>query len=387
MKRWLASIHRTIDVTSKDSEMHKIFLTCIFIVLAGCDLDATRSGSSAVIYSDIRPDEYVVFFRTAAWLDKVNQEWHVPIHGWVYEYDDSAARKALFSAILKNEYDLAPDDLTRANFTRRFNLIIADNERGKRIVVDIAGRTYAMPASAENGQFETTLIIPAADIDRNAVGNVIRYSAVTAESEVRAFAGETLLLDSNGLSIISDIDDTVKISNVNDRRSLLENTFLLDFSAVPGMSKLYNEWSAKGASLHFVSSSPWQLYSPLQEFLDENQFAWSTLSLKSIRFRDETLLNLFKKGTETKPAAIEKILDAYSDRKFVLVGDSGEHDPEVYAALMRKFPKQILMVYIRNVTQESEDSERFSTVFENIRKSRWQLFDDPTAVTGLALPE
>ena len=367
--------------------MHKIFLTCISIALVGCDFDATRSDSSAEIYSDIRPDEFVVFFRTDAWLDKANQEWHVPIHGWIYENDDSAARKALFSAVLKNEYELAPDDLTRANFTRRFNLIIADNERGKRIVVDIAGRTYVMPASAENGQFETTLIIPAADIDRNADGNVIRYSAVTSGSEVRPFAGETLLLDSTGLSIISDIDDTVKISNVNDRRSLLENTFLLDFSAVPGMSQLYNEWSAKGASLHFVSSSPWQLYSPLQEFLDESRFPWSTLSLKSIRFRDETLLDLFKKGTETKPAAIEKLLDAYSDRKFVLVGDSGEHDPEVYAALMRKFPRQILMVYIRNVTQESEDNERFSTVFENIRKSRWQLFDDPSALTALALAE
>ena len=78
----------------KDSEMHKIFVTCIFIVLAGCDFDSTRSGSSAVIYSDIRPDECVVFFRTAARLDKANQEWHVPIHGTV---ENSAFRAALLS--------------------------------------------------------------------------------------------------------------------------------------------------------------------------------------------------------------------------------------------------------------------------------------------------
>jgi hypothetical protein len=353
-------------------------------MLAGCDLDTTHSGSSEITYSDIKPDEFIVFFRTAAWLDKVDQEWHVPIHGWVYEYEDSDARKALFAIILKKEYDLVPDERTEANFTRRFNLLIADNERGKQIVVRVAGRNYVMPPSAENGQFETTLLIPTADIDRFAEGAVIKYAAVTGESDIRKFPGETLLVGPTGLSVISDIDDTVKISNVNDRRSLIENTFLLDFRAAPDMPELYNKWSGPNVSFHFVSSSPWQLYSPLEEFIDRNNFPQSTFSLKSVRFRDETLLNLFKKGTETKPAAIKKILSTYANRKFVLVGDSGEHDPEVYAPLMRKFPEQILMIYIRNVTQESAGNERFNSVFENIPEDRWHLFKDPLT---LALPE
>ena len=364
--------------------MHKILLSCIFITLAGCDFDATHSDSSEITYSDIKPDEYVVFFRTSARLDKINREWHVPIHGWVYEYEDSAARKALFATILKNEFDLVPDEQTEANFTRRFNLLIADNERGKHIVVDVAGRNYVMPPSADNGQFETTLVIPMADIDKFAEGTVIKYTAVTRESEIRTFSGETLLVSPTGLSVISDIDDTVKITNVVDRKSLVENTFLLDFSAAPGMSQLYNKWSRPDVSFHFVSSSPWQLYSPLEEFLDRNKFPRASFSLKSVRFRDETLLDLFKKGTETKPVAIEKILSAYADRNFVLVGDSGEHDPEVYAPLMRKFPEQILMIYIRNVTQESAGNERFKSVFKNIPKDRWHLFKDPLT---LALPE
>ena len=100
-----------------------------------------------------------------------------------------------------------------------------------------------------------------------------------------------------------------------------------------------------------------------------------------VRFRDETLVDLFKKGTETKPAAIEKILDRYPDREFVLVGDSGEQDPEVYAYLLRNRPDQILKIYIRNVTQESADNERFATVFEDIDSDRWQLFDDPKTLT------
>ena len=181
--------------------------------------------------------------------------------------------------------------------------------------------------------------------------------------------------------MISDIDDTVKISNVTDRKSLLEHTFLLDFVAAPGMAELYRNWAADDVGFHFVSSSPWHLYEPLSEFLDSSGFPAATFSLKSVRFRDETLFDLFKKGTETKPAAIRKILDRYPGRKFVLVGDSGEQDPEVYAALLRERPEQILRVYIRNVTQESADNERFGEVFESIDPDRWQLFTDPQTLS------
>ena len=130
-----------------------------------------------------------------------------------------------------------------------------------------------------------------------------------------------------------------------------------------------------------MSSSPWQLYPPLVEFLADQQFPAATLSLKSVRFRDETLLDLFKKGTETKPVAIEAILSSFPQRQFVLVGDSGEQDPEVYAALAKKHEEQIAKVFIRNVTGESAGNARFTDLFADLDDSRWQLFDDPADVT------
>ena len=332
-------------------------------------------------HSELADDESLQFFRTGAWLDEANQEWHVPIHGWIYEPQDSTVRKKLFRTVLKKRYDLDPSAQTEANFTRRLNLMIADNERGKRIVVTVAGRDYALPDSGPNGHFATTLKIPAADVGKHADDGVLRYSAVTRDGDTRSFSGEVLLVEPTGLSIISDIDDTVKISDVSDRRSLLENTFLLDFRAVPGMAPLYREWSETGVSVHFVSSSPWQLYAPLEEWLDASGFPRSPMTLKSVRFRDETLFNLFKDGTETKPEAIEPILRRYSGRKFVLVGDSGEQDPEVYSALMRKYPDQVLGVYIRNVTGESARGARLASVFEGIDPDRWRLFEDPRTLT------
>jgi phosphatidate phosphatase APP1 len=79
---------------------------------------------------------------------------------------------------------------------------------------------------------------------------------------------------------------------------------------------------------------------------------------------------------------IEAILDRFPERKFILVGDSGEHDPEVYAALLRQRPEQILKIYIRNVTREDEGNERFRAVFEGIGSDRWQLFEDPKALSS-----
>jgi phosphatidate phosphatase APP1 len=357
---------------------------CALVLLGGCETGERYIDEPEAVLSDIQQDEHVVFFHTSGWLDEARQEWHLPVHGWVYEPEDSTSRKALFAEILDDQFELAPTDETEANFTRRVNLLIADNERDKTIVISLAGRSYVLPASSENGHFMTTLVLPVDEAEKFEVNGLIGYLAVAAESDTRTFTGEIRLVDPAGLSIISDIDDTVKITGVTERKRLLEHTFLLDFTAAPGMAKLYDEWSGDDVSFHFVSSSPWQLYSPLREFLDASGFPWATFNLKAFRFRDETLLNLFKKGTETKPVEIEAILATYPGRKFVLVGDSGEQDPEVYAQLLRKHPHQILQVLIRNVTDETADNERFSTVFESIEPDRWVLFDDPQS---LALPD
>ena len=350
-----------------------LMLVTTLLGAAGCS-PATEANT---VTSDIKADETVVFFRSAGWQESADGEWHLPIHGWIYEPQDSTVRLTALRQILKSKFELPVEAAHEDNFSRRANLLIADNERGKRIVINIAGRQHVLPASAENGQFSDTVVVSASDAARYAKGGFLSYTAVTRSGEARTFAGEVRLVPAEGLSVISDIDDTVKISNVTDRKRLMEQTFLRDFVAAPGMAERYQTWSAQDVSYHYVSSSPWQLYSPLQEFLDEAGFPWATFSLKTVRFRDSTLFDLFKKGTETKPLAIEAILDRYPHRRFVLVGDSGEQDPEVYADILRKRPAQVLGVCIRNVTGESPDGKRFSDVFEGLDRSRWQLFEDP----------
>jgi phosphatidate phosphatase APP1 len=156
------------------------------------------------------------------------------------------------------------------------------------------------------------------------------------------------------------------------------------------MASLYQNWSRRSVSIHFVSSTPWQLYTDLSEFAENSGFPWASFSLKSVRFRDETLFNLFKKGTETKPLQIEPILRAYPNRRFILIGDSGEEDPEVYAGIFKKYPSQIIRVYIRSVNNYIQDQKRMQALYSGLMQEgsvdspSWTLFTHPGE---LALPE
>ncbi len=354
------------------------FIVAIAAVLVMYFVYRSFSGD-APMRTEIKPDEHLVFFGTAGWYEEASQSWHLPVHGWIYEPQNSRARKAAFAKVLQKKFDLTTDAASEANFDRRLNLIIADNERGKRIVIESGGREESLPPSANNGHIETVLRFSEAELAPHIRDNMLSYSAINSDG--RSFDGRIELVGPLGYSIISDIDDTIKVSGVTDRRKLLENTFLKDFEAVPGMADVYRDWLGDEGSLHFVSSSPWQLYEPLNELIEQSGFPPATLNLKSVRFRDETLFDLFKKGTETKPAVIRSILDRYPRRHFLLVGDSGEQDPEVYAALLRERPEQIKKVYIRNVTDSDAGDDRFGELFDGIDPASWQLFTDPGAMS------
>lgn len=334
-------------------------------------------GVARADVSNLKTDETLVFFRTAAWQDEHKPVWHIPIHGWVYEPEDSLFRKAAIARVLRQKYDLQTDAATQTNFDQRVNLLIADNERNKKIVIRLADKNYKLAASRENGHFQDVITLPLATVEKFRDNNRIHFNAVTRSRDHRSFPGEVMLVAPQGISVISDIDDTVKISEVTDRRSLLQNTFYRDFAAVTDMPKLYQSWSEQGKTLHFVSSSPWQLYPPLLAFTEKQGFPWATFSLKKVRFRDSTFFNLFKKGTETKPEQIEPILQRYPKRRFILVGDSGEQDPEVYAGIAKKYPAQIAKIFIRNIGNESSTKERFQQAFSGLQHELWQVFSEP----------
>ena len=101
--------------------------------------------------------------------------------------------------------------------------------------------------------------------------------------DTRRFTGRVQLVEPQGRSVISDIDDTIKITGVGDPQAMLANTFLRPLRPVPGMATLYRQWADRGAVFHYVSASPWQLYAPLADFLAAEQFPAGTPAGPGVR--------------------------------------------------------------------------------------------------------
>ncbi|MBC7957833.1 MAG: DUF2183 domain-containing protein [Cytophagales bacterium] len=158
----------------------------------------------------------------------------------------------------------------------------------------------------------------------------------------------------NTLGLISDIDDTVLVSEVNDTTRLLRNSLTLPPEtrrAVPGMAALYQAWAQKSANpaampVFYVSASPRQLSDGVRRFLLRNGFPRGVLLLKQVsRESTDPLLD----QQAYKVQRISAILKAFPGVRFVLLGDDGERDPESYAQLQAQFPNQVAGVWIRRV--------------------------------------
>ena len=184
------------------------------------------------------------------------------------------------------------------------------------------------------------------------------------------------LLGEQGLSVISDIDDTIKITHVHDRAALLRQTFFRDFEAVPGMADLYGRWQAAGAAFDYVSRSPWQLFTPLAEFVSEHGFPAGTFHMRNFRWKNASTMESDKDGSK-KLAVIAEIFANLPQRQFICVGDSGEHDPEVYGELARRHPGQVKAIFIRCVNGAERRSERLARAFDGLPDSMWQGFEEP----------
>lgn len=156
------------------------------------------------------------------------------------------------------------------------------------------------------------------------------------------------LVEPTGLSIISDIDDTIKDTRIlSGARAVLSKTFFEAPEDVSGMSDAYMSWYLQGASFHYVSNSPFQLMPMLDKFLRDANFPPGSMHLRD----DSKLLSrLVETPGQAKRDAIIRILEDFPQRKFILVGDSGELDLEIYTRLATEFPDQILKIYIRDVT-------------------------------------
>jgi len=351
--------------------------------IAGCNEGRGGKSSATVSRSNIKSEDQIVFFPSYGYFDAKTKTWTFDVHGHVFEPEDSSRRRRALISVVRKAADIEEDSDSAALLARRTQPFLVDNERGKKIAIRIGDNTYAVGRSLANGHFSTTLSLSAAEAKKllkDNAGAAIGYQAELRSDDTRPFAGRVHLIAPEGLSIISDIDDTIKISNVTDKKEMLKNTFAREFQVVEGMAAIYRTAADKGTVLHYVSGSPWQLYEPLSQFLSTSGFPQGSYHLKQFRLKDSTVLQLLASQKKNKLAAIEPLLKAFPNRRFLLFGDSGEQDPEIYGELASKYSDQVIGIFIRNATEEQADDERFAKAFNNLDQKQWSLFDEPSEI-------
>lgn len=159
--------------------------------------------------------------------------------------------------------------------------------------------------------------------------------------------------------VISDLDDTVLDSRVTN---LLAMLWIVLFNNAhtrlpfPGVATFYE--ALRGGSdgerrnpLFYVSSGPWNIYDLLVEFMDVHEVPHGPIFLK------DWSINVFGSHEDHKLGAISHLLGTYHDKRFVLIGDSGEEDPEIYAKAIYQNPGRIKAAFIRNVTGDARREE------------------------------
>jgi phosphatidate phosphatase APP1 len=172
-------------------------------------------------------------------------------------------------------------------------------------------------------------------------------------------AGEVLVPPPTArLAIVSDIDDTVLQTYATDTLKMLRLTLLRNArTRLPfdGVATLYKALEAGGGGaernpIFYVSSSPWNLYDFLVEFMAYNGLPEGPFFLTDYGLDREKLIK--QRHAEHKLAAIAAIAATYPALPLLLLGDSGQHDPEIYLAAARAHPGRVAAIYIRHVSHE-----------------------------------
>jgi len=159
-----------------------------------------------------------------------------------------------------------------------------------------------------------------------------------------------------GIGLISDIDDTIKHTGVTgDRRSMFRNVFIHDVQSwvIDGVPLWYKTLhDVADVDFFYVSNSPIQTFTLLKQYICAN-FPPGPIFLK--QYSGNFFSTIMTSSANRKIQPIANILKDFPKKKFILVGDSGEHDLEAYTTTALQFPNQILAIYIRCCSNSMSD--------------------------------
>lgn len=318
-----------------------------------------------------------------------DSQWRIHISGVVWQTPVVfSMRQRVMIRMLGGVMQATPDQLNGEMFHQRITPFLAEADHRQKILVTINGKTHRLKKrTRRNGHFRDSISIDQADVDHAITESngrrTLSYTVAIEDQPEKPVSDIASLYQFNGVSVVSDIDDTIKHTAVGDRRELLANTFLREFRSIDGMSEVYRQWASSGASFHYVSSSPWQLFQSLQKMNSVHDFPEGTMHLRNFRLRDQLLKRVIirRRGKATE---IRRLMKNMPGRDFVLVGDSGEKDPKIYLKMCRQFGSRVKGVFIREIPHRPLEPEIYRKLKDATSNGFCEKFSTATELGKLS---
>ncbi|SFV65585.1 hypothetical protein MNB_SV-12-1969 [hydrothermal vent metagenome] len=234
------------------------------------------------------------------------------------------------------------------NLWRRLRELQRDEIEGKNIIASIKHEVFQTKGDDE-GYFEFNVS------SKKSLKSGYKTIDLQIENNPDIKKAMATVIGSEPLvGIISDFDDTIIVSDVNNKIKLGFNTMFKNYkqrTIVPSMLERFNKILAQNpknspSTLFVLSGSPQQLFIPINSFLDYYHFPKRVLILKKLHGDNtDSLSDQFA----YKSQKIERLIKLYPNIKWLMFGDSGEKDLEVYRFIKSKYPHKVKAYYIRDV--------------------------------------
>lgn len=270
----------------------------------------------AAVEIELLPAEY--------WYDAKSSNYVLSYHGLVYEHAPKAAKTVTYFTHSKTD--------------------------NTELAVQ-CGDTSVMAASSDHG-----LLAGNISMGPRPASNAV-YTACIGD---KAFTNAVIHFETADSLIVTDIDDTIKDTSVLNTRKMLSKTFFKDFKPVKGMPELFSRLIGTNKSaVIYLSGSPPELGPALSRFIVKEGFPRGILRLRG----NGALTAKYLAGSvkKYKEAEMRIIMERYN-LPVILIGDSGQDDPEVYSLIDKAYPGKVKRILIRSIKERPLTKKRMESL-------------------------
>lgn len=355
-------------------------------------------------YLDAKPTQVLNLPAYANFTD--NGEWSVLVHGNVYKVPELSEDRLndladgfLIGVDIK---DIPPSQQRQArnltasiyivqqgdvNVTVNFASEGVGEGIGGAVRADVGNQTIQLPEET-TGQGDFAAWLPLKNTTGPRGGYLLPGNETVKIQTVEMHVQGTdsgnataYLIPPTGVTILSDIDDILRVTKIWDPKEGLLNSFARPFTPWMNMPEVYAEWATTVEDLHFhyLTTTPEQATRNYMEFIYKT-YPLGSFDTRPLNFSD------VKATLSIRKHLLDRIFETFPKRKFILVGDTSNSDVmKAYPQLAKDHPDMVQCIWLRN-TSSTDPSYRFpydTSGFEGVEKSKYMFFRVPDDLKGL----